>query len=422
VTVPPVIPQRYEEHVALDRLTPHPANPNDGDLGLLSGLLDANGFGGAVLAQESTGLLIDGETRWRTAMERGMTGLPVIWLDVDDDARDRLLASWNESTRRGRNDESKLVALLTGLAQTPRGLEGAAFDGDDLDALMAGLNGVQGGGGPGGSGDPDDVPEPPTEAVTQPGDIWLLGESHRLLCGDATKREDVARLMEGARAPLMVTDPPYGVAYHANKKGKKAASIHGDLTQAAIPLSFAVACEAALDDNARLYLFGGTANWPMYSSLFDHHLRMQPRPMIWVKEGFVLHPTHYHSQYETVFFGWKGSGGGPDYWYGDRKQSDVWTVSRDPDRVHPTQKPVEVCAIPIRYSAPPGGLVYEPFGGSGSTLIAAHMLDRGTRVIELDPKWCDVILRRFARFTGITPELIRDGSAPKPVIFTGEQP
>lgn len=134
--VPPVIPQRYEEHVPLDRLTPHPANANEGDQGLLSELLDANGFGGAVLAQASTGILIDGETRWRTALAKGMTGLPVIWMDVSDDERDRFLASWNESGRRGRNDESKLVLLLTGLAQTERGLEGAAFDGNDLDALV----------------------------------------------------------------------------------------------------------------------------------------------------------------------------------------------------------------------------------------------------------------------------------------------
>jgi hypothetical protein len=126
VTAPEVIPQRYEAHVPLDRLTPHPANANDGDLGLLCDLVDANGFGGAVLAQESTGILIDGETRWKAALEKGMTGLPVLWLEVTDDQRDRLLASWNESTRRGRNDEGKLVALLTGLAQTPRGLEGAA--------------------------------------------------------------------------------------------------------------------------------------------------------------------------------------------------------------------------------------------------------------------------------------------------------
>ena len=145
--IPEVIPQRFEEHVPLDRLVEHPANPNEGDLGLLSELLDANGFAGAVMAQESTGIVMDGNHRLKTARQRGMTGLPVIWADVDDDARDRILASFNESTRRGRNDESKLVALLTGLAQQPRGLEGTGFDGDDLDALIAAMGGTGGGGG-----------------------------------------------------------------------------------------------------------------------------------------------------------------------------------------------------------------------------------------------------------------------------------
>jgi ParB-like chromosome segregation protein Spo0J len=131
-----MVPQRYEAFVALDKLTPHPANPNEGDAGLVAELLEENGFAGAVLAQESTGILIDGETRWRTAGEEGMAGLPVIWLDVSDDERDRFLASWNESGRRGMNNMAKLVALLKGLAPTPRKLAGAAFDGDDLDTMI----------------------------------------------------------------------------------------------------------------------------------------------------------------------------------------------------------------------------------------------------------------------------------------------
>lgn len=130
------VKQRYEAEVPLDQLVPHPANPNEGDAGLLCTLIDANGFAGAVMAQEGTGILIDGETRWRAAHEKHLPTLPVIWLDVDDDARDRLLAEWNESTRRGVNNEAKLLDLLTGLAHTPRGLEGAAFDGDDIDDLM----------------------------------------------------------------------------------------------------------------------------------------------------------------------------------------------------------------------------------------------------------------------------------------------
>jgi DNA modification methylase len=239
-----------------------------------------------------------------------------------------------------------------------------------------------------------------------------------LLCGDSTKRDDVARLMGGDRACLMVTDPPYGVAFGGDK-GKN--SISGDLTQAAIPLSFGLAVEEALDPDARVYLFGGSGNWTMYAGLFDFHLRMQVRPIVWAKEHFVLRPNHYHSQFEMVYYGWKGHGGANDLWFGDRKCSDLWQVSRqeaETEKVHPTQKPVEVCAIPIRNSSPPGGLVYEPFGGSGSTLIAAHMLGRRTRVMELDPKFCDVIVRRFARFANITPERVLPDGAAELVSFT----
>jgi hypothetical protein len=141
VAVPEFLPQRFDPLVPLDQLHPHPANPNEGDLGLLCELLDANGFAGAVMAQESTGILIDGETRYHAAAARNLPGLPVIWVDVDDDTRDRLLAEWNESGRRGINNETKLLALLQGLAVTPKGLEGAAFDGDDLDTLVARLSG-----------------------------------------------------------------------------------------------------------------------------------------------------------------------------------------------------------------------------------------------------------------------------------------
>lgn len=138
--IPAVIPQRYEAEVPLDRLHLHPANANEADLGLLHQLLDANGFAGAVMAQESTGIIFDGNHRLVTAEQKGMPSLPVIWCDIDDDQRDRFLASFNESVRRGRNDEAKLVALLQGLAMTPRGLEGTAFDGDDLDDLIKRLD------------------------------------------------------------------------------------------------------------------------------------------------------------------------------------------------------------------------------------------------------------------------------------------
>jgi DNA modification methylase len=230
-------------------------------------------------------------------------------------------------------------------------------------------------------------------------------------------RADIARLMDGQLADIMVTDPPYGVAVGGDK-GKN--SISGDLTQAAIPVSFALALDVLAPD-ARVYLFGGSANWSMYAGLFDAHLRMQVRVIVWAKEHFVLRPNNYHSKFELVYFGWKGRGGSADHWHGDRKQTDVWQVTRhEPgtERVHPTQKPLEVCAIPIRNSCPPGGLVYEPFGGSGSTLIAAHREGRNCRAMELDPRFCDVILRRFQQLTGLVPERILGDGTAVPVSFT----
>jgi hypothetical protein len=180
--IPEVIPQRYEANVPLSQLHPHPANPNQGDLGLLAGLIDANGFAVPVLAQESTGIIIDGEHRWVAARQAGMSALPVVWLDVDDDTRDRLLASLNESTRRGMNDEAKLIALLSGLAGTPKGLAGAGFDGDDLDDMIARQNPE----GPPDRGELLDAAgvtlgEPRHAAET--GQTWLLGP-HVLIIAD----------------------------------------------------------------------------------------------------------------------------------------------------------------------------------------------------------------------------------------------
>lgn len=150
--IPQVLDQEFDPAVPLDRLTPHPANPNQGDVGLLCELIDANGFAGAVMAQKSTGIIIDGEHRLKAARARGMATIPVLWADVDDDKRDRLLAEWNESTRRGHNDMASLVALLQGLESTPQGLAGTAFDGDALDRMVAELN------------QPLVIPDAPTEA------------------------------------------------------------------------------------------------------------------------------------------------------------------------------------------------------------------------------------------------------------------
>lgn len=237
-----------------------------------------------------------------------------------------------------------------------------------------------------------DAEDPPKEPKSTPGRVYKLGP-HRLLCGDSTKRQQVRKLMGKLRADMMFTDPPYGVVYKA--KGNKKNAIRGDLTQAAIPLSFAAAIENVLNEDARVYVCGGSGNFAMYAGLFDHYLQAQPHIIIWIKTPFVLRPNNYHSQFEIIYWGWRGKGGGSKHWYGDRKDSDVWNVRHDSDRVHPTQKPIELCEKAIRNSCPPDGIVFEPFCGSGATLIAAERLGRRCYAVELDPSWCDVIRKRW---------------------------
>ena len=376
-------------------LTPNPRNWRThpkGQQDALRGILAEVGYADALLARElpdGSLMLVDGHLRAETTPDQEV---PVLVLDISEAEADKLLLSLDPLAALAETNAVALDALLREVDTGSEGLQQMYADLADAAELY--------------QDDPaeiveDEVPEPPAEPVTKPGDLWLLG-GHRLLCGDSTNEADVKRLMAGCLADIMVTDPPYGVAYHSNKKGAKAASIEGDLTQAAIPISFSMACDFVLNENARLYLFGGTANWPMYGKLFDHKLRMQPRPMIWVKEAFVLHPTHYHSQFEICFFGWKGSGGGSSYWFGDRTCADVWSVKRDSnkEREHPTQKPVEVTTIPIRNSCPEGGLAYDPFLGSGTTLIAAEQLGRKCYGMEISPAYCDVIVKRWETLTG----------------------
>jgi DNA modification methylase len=221
---------------------------------------------------------------------------------------------------------------------------------------------------------------------------------HRLLCGDCTKRDQVERLLNGARADMVFTDPPYGVN-HEGDKGK-GNTIAGDLTQTAIPFSFELAVQMATKPEARFYFCGGEGNISLYFKLFERYLAQMPKLLVWVKNGFVMRPNGYHSGFELIFYGFKSGGGGKKHWYGGRTEveaSDVWKVSRDPSRtyVHSTQKPVELAARAIRVHSQAGDLVYEPFGGSGSTMAAAHVLGRKCYAMEIEPQYCQAHVNRM---------------------------
>jgi hypothetical protein len=253
----------------------------------------------------------------------------------------------------------------------------------------------------------DTSPPLPAEARSKLGDIYQLGP-HRILCGDATKRETIATLLRGLPEPvLFMSDPPYGVAH--GKGVTKSASILGDQTQAAIPLSLAVVIPA-LHKDARIYLCGASENVTMMTGLFDHYLSRSPKIIVWAKENFVLRQNGYHSQYELIFFSWKGAGGA--IWYGDRKQSDVWQIARGEKATnHPNEKPLEIPERAITNSSAQGEIVIDPFLGSGSTLIACEKLGRVCAGVELDPRYFDVVISRWEKFTGQTAKKIGDAAS-----------
>lgn len=240
------------------------------------------------------------------------------------------------------------------------------------------------------------------------GEVWQLGR-HRLMCGDSTQKADVLKLMNGEKADMVFTDPPYGVNVEGGKNNN---TIAGDLTQTAIPFSFEIATEIATKEKARFYFCGGEANISLYFKLFERYLRQMPKLLVWIKNGFVLSRNGYHKGYELIFYGYKRGGG--DIWCSTREgadASDVWEVARDAavNYVHPTQKPVELPARAIRNSSEAGALIFEPFSGSGSTMLACEQLDRTCYAMELDPYYCEMTARRWESLTGGTAERITEG-------------
>lgn len=237
--------------------------------------------------------------------------------------------------------------------------------------------------------DPDEVPELPSDPVTQSGDLWILGE-HRLLCGDSTKAEDVARLMDGAKADMIFTDPPYGVDYEG---------INNDDRQGLpglLSLSFAAMAEAT-KPGAGVYIFHSDRCADIFHLIFRDHFHFSSM-IIWAKNSLTLSQTDYQSQHEPCLYGWVA--GDAHRFYGDRKQVSVWEFDKQSIPGHTTPKPVDLIARAMQNSSRANDLVLDLFLGSGSTILAAEKTGRKCYGMELDPKYCDVVIKRWEDYTG----------------------
>jgi DNA modification methylase len=345
------------------------------------------------------GELIAGHGRVLAATQLGLTDAPVIVLGHLTEAQRRAyrLAD-NKLTELGSWDEALLSAELQELLAEDYDVSLIGFGDSELDALLAG----EGGESTGTSETGDVVPEPQEEPISRPGDLWLLG-NHRLLCGDATVSTDVDRLLDGTQADLCFCDPPYNVDYAGGAGAEKAGKgrrIKNDALGDAFGQFLQDACVLInLHTRGAVYICMSSSELHTLQAAFKAAGGHWSTFVIWAKDRFTLGRADYQRQYEPILYGWPE--GAKRYWCGDRDQGDVWQIARPhKNDLHPTMKPVALVERAIRNSSRRGDLVFDPFGGSGTTLIAAETTGRRAALLELDPRYVDVIVRRWQQFTG----------------------
>jgi site-specific DNA-methyltransferase (adenine-specific) len=252
--------------------------------------------------------------------------------------------------------------------------------------------------------DEDEIPEPPVEPITKLGDIWQLGK-HKLMCGDSTDEATVLRLMDGAKADMVFTDPPYGMAYEGGRGTQEFGQIANDALEGKALINLISTalknCFKASNPNAANYICFTWRTYNEFKQGIEQASLEIKSCIVWDKGSIGLSHGNYRPQHEFIFYV-QGE------WYGDRAQSDVWQVNRDAQAgyVHPTQKPVNLIVKALQNSSLTNNTIVDPFGGSGSTLIAAEQTNRKAHLMELDPKYCDVIVKRWENLTGEKATLV----------------
>ena len=415
-------------------IKPYEANPrlNDDAVAAVAVSIREFGFRQPVVVDEA-GVIVVGHTRWKAAGHLGFEKVPVhVAKDLTPAQIKAYRITDNQTNTLADWDYGLLPVELAGLQDMDFGLDLLGFDPDELARLLDpdlqdGLT------------DPDEVPEPPDEAVTQPGDLWILG-NHRLLCGDSANSEHVDRLLDGVVIHLVNSDPPYNVrveprsnnaiaagnsSFSATNKHHqkfdlkrhpgKAKATHRKMRAKDRPLEndfvsgeefdrllaawFGNISRVLLPGRA-FYIWGGYANCGNYPPVLKATGLYFSQAIIWVKEHPVLTRKDFMGNHEWCFYGWREGAG--HKFLGPHNAVDVWSIKKinPQSMVHLTEKPVELATRAIKYSSRAGDNVLDLFGGSGSTLIAAEQTERRSYLMEIDPPYCDVIVRRWENFTG----------------------
>jgi len=401
---------QFHEHkiVSVEDLIPYALNSrthSDAQVAQLAASIHEFGFTNPVLVDDANNL-IAGHGRLLAARKLKMDQVPAIVVaGLDDRKRRALVIADNKLALNAGWDEDALRVELEDLAGDFGELMG--FSQDELVALLQNAEGTDG------LTDEDAVPEVPAVPVTVEGDVWLLGR-HRLACGSSTDAHTVEAVLAGVKPHLMVTDPPYGVEYDASWRKDalpltnpgKTGGMHGKVlndNQA----DWREAWALFPGDVAYIWHAGNKAHTVAESiEASGFEIRSQ---IIWAKHQFVIGRGHYHPHHEPCWYAVRK--GATGHWGGDRKQSTLWQIPKPQksETGHSTQKPVECMKRPIENNSSPGQAVYEPFSGSGTTIIAGEMTGRCVYAIELNPAYVDMAVIRWQNFTGQTATLEATG-------------
>ena len=385
-------------------LVPYAANArthSDAQVGQIAASIAEFGFVNPVLV-DAAGVLVAGHGRVLAAKRLGLASVPAIRLAHLTEAQARALRlADNQIALNSGWDEALLAMELARIRdEAVVDLDVLGFSGLELDQLLAAADGGDG-------GEADEAPPLPDVPITHPGDLWICGV-HRLLCGDATKLEDVKRALgEGRLADMGFLDPPYNVAYTGGTAAKM--TIAND----ALGSGFLDFLRPALTNLLQVtkgasYVCMSSSEWPTLHRAWQDAGGKWSSTIIWAKNTFALGRADYHQQFEAMLYGWKA--GNQHYWCGARDQGNVWHFDK-PARndLHPTMKPVALVERAIRNSSKHRDIVLDPFGGSGTTIIAAERTDRQAVLLEIDPAYVDVIVRRWEEASG------------QPAILDGEE-
>lgn len=356
----------------------------------------------ALIVDENYNLLA-GHGRLEAARAEGLNELTCIVVEHLTEAQKRAyIIADNRLALNAGWDTEMLSIELSDLQGAEFDLSLLGFDDAELSKLLSGMEDVK-------DDDFDVEAELQKPAVSRLGDLWLLGK-HRLVCGDSTKAETFDLLMDGKLANLTVTDPPYNVNYEGSA-GKIMNDHMADEKFYRFLLDAFILTEKAMAKDASIYVFHADTEGLNFRKAFSDAGFYLSGTCIWKKQSLVLGRSPYQWQHEPILFGWKKSG--KHAWYADRKQTTIWEFDKPrKNGDHPTSKPVQLIAYPIVNSSMTGCIVLDPFGGSGSTVLACEQTDRICYTVELDVKFCDVITKRFIEMIGSDKDvyLIRNGN------------